>query len=91
MAGQINNRLKTLSKDLNQRSLLDEGYKFFKDITPIDQGNAKRNTRKKGNDSIHADYAYATRLNKGWSNQARAGMAKPTIEHLQKYIKSKSK
>lgn len=91
MAGEINRRLIELSKDLDQRVLLDEAHKFFKDATPIDQGNAKRNTRKQGNDTVHADYAYATRLNKGWSNQARDGMAKPTMDHLQKYIKSKSK
>ena len=91
MSGEINRRLDELSKELDQRKLLDEAYKFFKDVTPIDQGNAKRSTRKKGNDTIHADYAYATRLNKGWSNQARDGMAKPTIEHLQKYINSIAK
>lgn len=91
MAGEINQRLNEISRQLDQRVLLDEGHKFFKNITPIDQGNARRNTRKKGSDSIHADYAYATRLNKGWSNQARDGMAKPTIEHLQKYIKSIAK
>jgi hypothetical protein len=91
MAGEFNRRLDQLSKELDQRKLLDEAYTVFKDVTPIDQGNAKRSTRKKGNDTIHADYAYAGRLNRGWSNQARDGMAKPTIEHLQKYIKSVSK
>ena len=91
MAGEINRRLEQLSKDLDQKTLLNEGYKFFKAITPIDQGNARKSTSKQGTDSIHADYAYATRLNKGWSNQARDGMSKPTIEHIQKYIKNKSK
>jgi len=91
MSGEINNRLNQISIQLQQKKLLDEGYRVFKDVTPIDQGNAKRSTRKQGNDTIHADYAYATRLNKGWSNQARDGMAKPTVEHLQKYIKSVGK
>jgi hypothetical protein len=91
MAGEINRRLDQLSKELDQRKLLDEAYTVFKDVTPIDQGNAKRSTRKRGTDTIHADYAYAGRLNRGWSNQAKEGMAKPTIEHLQKYIKSVSK
>ena len=91
MSGEINRRLDQLSKQLDQRKLLDEGYRVFKDVTPIDQGNAKRSTRKQGSDSIHADYAYAKRLNQGWSNQARDGMAKPTVEHLQKYIKSVGK
>jgi hypothetical protein len=91
MAGEINQRLSEISKELDQKKLLDEAYKFFKDITPIDQGNAKRSTRKQGSDSIHADYAYAGRLNRGWSNQAKQGMSVPTIEHIQKYIKSKAK
>ena len=91
MAGEINRRLSQIAKDLDQRLLLDEGYKFFKAATPIDQGNARKRTTKQGPDSIHADYAYATRLNKGWSNQARDGMSKPTIEHIQKYIESKAK
>ena len=91
MAGEINRRLQQLSKDLDQKTLLEEGYKVFKDVTPFDQGNAKRSTRKKGTDTIHADYAYAGRLNRGWSNQAKEGMAKPTIEHIQKYIESKAK
>lgn len=91
MAGEIQSRLQVIARDLDQRKLLNEAYKFFKDITPIDQGNAKRSTRKRGSDSIHADYAYAGRLNRGWSNQAKTGMSKPTIEHLQKYIQSKAK
>lgn len=91
MSGEINRRLNQLSKDLDQRTLLDEGYKVFKSVTPIDSGNAQRRTRKQGSDEIHADYAYAGRLNRGWSNQAKTGMAKPTIDHLQKYIRSKSK
>lgn len=91
MAGEIQSRLQEIARDMDQRKLLDEAYKFFKDITPIDQGNAKRSTRKQGSDSIHADYAYAGRLNRGWSNQAKAGMSAPTIEHLQKYIESKAK
>ncbi|CAB5225838.1 hypothetical protein UFOVP758_24 [uncultured Caudovirales phage] len=91
MSGEINRRLEQLSIQLEQKKLLDEGYRVFKDVTPIDQGNAKRSTRKQGSDTIHADYAYAGRLNRGWSNQAKTGMAKPTIEHLQKYIKSVGK
>ena len=91
MAGEIQARLKELERDLDQKAILEEAYKFFKDITPIDQGNARRSTRKKGSDSIHANYAYATRLNKGWSNQAKDGMSQPTLEHIQKYIDSKAK
>ncbi len=91
MAGKIEARLKELESDLSQKQLLDEGYKFFKNITPKDTGNAKRRTKQQGRDSIHADYAYAGRLNRGWSLQAKDGMSQPTIEHIQKYIESKRK
>lgn len=91
MANEISNRLQEIARDLDQRKLLDEGYKFFRAKTPIDQGNARRNTRKQGSDSIHADYAYAGRLNRGWSNQAKDGMAQPTIDHLRDYINSVAK
>jgi hypothetical protein len=91
MAGQIQSRLTALQRELDQKQLLAEGYKFFKSVTPVASGNAKRNTKTQGSDSIHADYAYAGRLNRGWSNQAKDGMAQPTIEHLQKYIESKAK
>jgi len=87
MAGKINRRLDYLIKELDVKKLLDEGYNFFKDITPIDKGNAKSNTRKQGNNTIYADYDYAGRLNRGWSNQAKEGMTKPTIEHIQTYIR----
>lgn len=91
MSGPIESRLKQLQSDLDQRQLLDEAYKFFKAVTPIDSGNAKRRTKKQGNDAIHADYAYAGRLNRGWSGQAKDGMAQPTIDHIRKYIESKAK
>jgi len=88
MANEIANRLKQIEKAIDQKQLLDVAFNHFKSITPVDSGNAKRNTRKQGSDSIHADYAYAGRLNRGWSSQANDGMSKPTIDHLQKYIKS---
>lgn len=87
MANEITNRLKKIEQAIDQKQLLDVAFNHFKSITPVDSGNAKRNTRKQGQDSIHADYAYATRLNRGWSKQANDGMSKPTIEEIQKYLK----
>ena len=87
MANEIANRLKEIEKAIDQKQLLNVAFNHFKSITPVDSGNAKRNTRKQGSDSIHADYAYATRLNKGWSKQANDGMSKPTIDEIQKYLK----
>lgn len=87
MANEITNRLKQIEQSLDQKQLLNVAFNHFKSITPVDSGNAKRNTRKQGSDSIHADYAYATRLNKGWSKQADDGMSKPTIDEIQKYLK----
>jgi hypothetical protein len=87
MANEIENRLKKIEQALDQKQLLDVAFNHFKSITPVDSGNAKRNTRKQGSDSIHADYAYAGRLNRGWSSQANDGMSKPTIVEIQKYLK----
>ena len=63
-----------------------EGQKFFKSITPIRTGNARRNTKLKKQNEITADYKYAGRLNKGYSQQAPEGMSKPTCEFLKHYI-----
>jgi hypothetical protein len=79
-----------------KQSLIDAAYKHFVAITPIGNpstwkskppagyqpGNARKST-KKNKDSVEADYAYAERLDKGWSKQAPDGMTGPTIEFLQ--------
>lgn len=72
--------------------VLEEGYDYFKRITPIRSGNAKRKTvLKKGkqfdtrSNKIHADYPYAGRLDEGWSKQARRGMTDPTYEQMKKF------
>jgi hypothetical protein len=83
----IGRRIKKVEQSLSQKELLDFGYNFFKDNTPIASGNARRSTKKEGTDTIHADYAYALRLNNGWSKQAPEGMAKPMFKEIQKYLK----
>lgn len=76
--------LKTAMKQLQQ--LPADAYKYFTSITPIDTGNARRNTTLSGK-TIHANYAYAERLDKGWSNQAKNGMTKPTEKFVKQRVK----
>lgn len=74
---------------LNDKHLTDVAYDYFKKITPIKGGNARRNTVK-GNNKINANYPYAGRLDEGYSKQAPKGMVEPTWEYLKDYIKKKT-
>lgn len=72
--------------------VLEEGYDYFKGITPIDSGNARNKTVLKQSKSfssrdnkIHAKYAYAGRLDEGWSKQAKKGMTGPTSDKMQDF------
>lgn len=83
------NSVKRLNQYLavaNQYNLAKVATDHFKSITPIDKGNARRNTYQSGN-QIMANYPYATKLDKGASKQAPRGMSVPTEEYLQQYIK----
>lgn len=90
MSSVIIARLKKLQRDLDPQQLAREAYLVFKTTTPIRTGNARRNTRRH-EDEVQADYAYALRLEQGWSRQAPEGMSKTAIEHVQKYIEKTSK
>ena len=68
------------------RAIPSQAYYHFKGVTPIDKGGARNNT-KLANDTIIADYPYATRLNQGYSRQASRGMSIPTIEFIRKIVK----
>ena len=57
---------------------------FIKD-TPIRTGNARRNTKLRGN-TIEAKYAYAKRLDEGYSDQSPDGMTKPTEAFIKKRV-----
>lgn len=75
---------------LKQRQLSKiprQAYKYFKEKTPVKTGNAKRNTDFIGNNTIFADYKYATLLNQGKSKQARQGMTKPTLDYVRQLIR----
>jgi hypothetical protein len=83
---KINRRLKEILAATSPDVLAQEAYPVFVKTTPIDQGGARRNTKVSG-PVIHADYAYATRLNNGWSTQAKRGMVEPTLKAIQQYIR----
>lgn len=71
----------------NLKTVAPQAYTFFRDITPIDTGNARKNTTLRG-DTIRAAYAYAGRLDRGWSKQfGGRGMSRPTIEFLRKLVR----
>lgn len=78
-------QLKTVMTKLNH--LPTEALNHFVSITPIDSGNARRSTRLVGNKTIEANYAYAQRLDQGYSKQARNGMTKPTEKFIQNRVK----
>lgn len=90
MSGEIQKRLNQLNKLLTDENLAKEGFKYFRSITPIRSGNARRNTFLKGNE-IEANYPYVRRLDEGYSPQAKDGMTQPTIAHMQEWISKQSK
>lgn len=69
------------------RRLPVEFLDVVKKNTPIDSGYARRNTFLRNNRTIRSNYAYAKRLNEGWSRQAPTGFVKPSLEWLRNRIK----
>ena len=67
--------LRRIQSELDK--LPQQAYDFWVKTTPKDTGNARRSTKLKGNE-IQANYAYAKRLDEGWSKQAPNGMSQPT-------------
>jgi hypothetical protein len=53
--------------------------------TPVRSGNARRHTRLNQR-TIQADYAYAQRLDEGWSQQSPRGMTQPTEKFIQQQM-----
>lgn len=60
---------------------MEEAYPILKKNTPIRSGNARRRTRL-DKTSINSDYAYAGRLDNGWSKQAPRGFTAPTMDRI---------
>lgn len=81
----------TITKDLVRKikelqQLPQEAHNEFIQLTPIDKGNARRNTSLKDK-TITADYDYAQRLDQGWSKQAPRGMVEPWTRWVERRIK----
>jgi hypothetical protein len=64
-----------------------KAVEYFKAMTPIDTGRARRSTKLQGDKTIHADYPYAQKLDEGHSKQAPQGMTKPTEAWVRKEFK----
>lgn len=86
------NDLVALQKEINQAvDNASEGtFKFFKKVTPIKSGNARRNTRykeRRNSNTILGDYDYSGVLDAGRSKQAPKGMTKPSLKELERLLK----
>ena len=75
----FNQRMKKLSGLPSY--LIDEALTLTKENTPKASGNARNKTIKQHN-KIVSNYAYAGKLDAGYSNQAPNGFTKPTIKQL---------
>lgn len=71
-------QLKELPGDVMKKAEPD-----MKRNTPIDTGNARSRTNLRGKTKIVADYAYAGRLDDGWSRQAPKGFVSPTEDFIE--------
>ena len=90
MRGDLVKRIDQLEKALNPNVMAKEAYEYFRDITPVRTGNARNRTRLQ-RDEIQANYAYAQRLDDGWSRQAPRGMTAPTEKFIRDYINKQAK
>lgn len=79
-----------------KKNVMQKAYAYFKSITPVDTGYAKRNT-KLVNSRIEASYPYSGVLDKGrhmttrgmrGSKQAPQGMTEPTIKKFKEWVRS---
>ena len=75
--------LKNIQKKLN--NLPKEAFTEFVKETPIRSGNARRKSKLQGK-TINANYAYAKRLDDGYSKQSPEGLSKPTEEFIKKRV-----
>lgn len=82
---RLRNRTAKIQRDLD--NLPKEFLQVVRKETPIDTGNARRNTTVIDKNTIRADYPYAKRLDEGWSKQAREGFVKPSLRWLKNRIR----
>jgi len=76
-------RVKNIKDDV-----MPKAFTFFRSITPIKSGNARRHTFLNNKNEIDAGYQYASRLDEGSSNQAPKGMVQPTLAEIKKLVKA---
>ena len=76
--------LQRIEKALNQ--LPKRAFDVWQQNTPKLTGNARNQTRLTSNSVIDANYAYADRLDKGYSKKSPQGMSKPTEQFLNREI-----
>lgn len=81
-------KLREIQIVLDEDNLAKLGADYMRSITPIRSGNARRRTFA-DNNTIHAEYPYAKRLDEGWSKQNQIGLIEPTIQYLERYIQTK--
>jgi galactokinase len=79
----VQRKLNDISNKLG--NLPKEAYEVFVKNTPVQKGNARRNTVLR-NQQIQANYPYAKRLNEGYSKQAPNGMVEPTQNFVQERV-----
>jgi hypothetical protein len=80
-----------MSKALNALDDLPEfaetTMKAYTPIAAVRGGNARRNTRLRGNNTVVADYPYAERLEDNWSPQTKGqGIIAPTEAAIQREV-----
>lgn len=68
--------------------VMPKAYDYFKGVTPIKNGNARRNTRLDNQNTIRTNYKYAGVLDSGRSKQAPQGMSEPTKKKLKDLVKN---
>ncbi len=67
-------------------AVMREALPRMQKFTPRATGNARSKTQKRDETTLIADYAYADRLDNGWSKQAPKGFTDPTIDFIEQQI-----
>lgn len=75
----ISKSLRKIQTSIDQ--VPEAAYAYWRSITPVRTGNARRKTRLNQN-TIEANYPYAQVLDSGASRQAPKGMSEPTTQYL---------
>ena len=88
MSATINT--KEFTKAMNRlevmpRSVMKQLYPYYLSKTPIRGGNA-RNRTKLSRLGINSNYAYAGRLDEGWSKQSPDGFTAPSEKQLDQLV-----